>query len=498
LIGVQIHHKSPEQQYGLSEFFELFKTPWEMAVPRAKYEVIIVDNLESAAYGDQIILLQTDHEPEIVEEYKGKIGGKFDFVMGSWNQKPLLQLPSNLFQSVYEMLNFGLAEEEAAEPFIDLIIEEIKKFMAKGSCFVEVLAKPWGVPYSVALTHDVDHLSLREHVKDRVFYGRVRYGLRSVLKNYLGKPLGLTDEWRTWGEVSMQLVNSGIAALRVVFPILKDPWESFDKVIALEDGCGAESSSFYFAQKPGRGIVYNTNSPEYKRITRYVAQCGREVGVHSMDGWDDTSEAALEYANHASNFENTEFGTRVHWLYFGDRTWKNFTKAGFLYDTTFGFNKTVGFRAGTAQVYRPYNAEIWELPLHIQDGALFRRGYLSLRPKQANQRALETMAKSARLEAMCTLLWHVKSLSTEYTTWTETYRALLEQAQQDGAWMSSGLNIVKWFAQRREITFSTNANTLVISTCNQEIGRSFHVRIYSPNGTKDLELKGGNSLELAL
>lgn len=321
-----------------------------------------------------------------------------------------------------------------------------------------------------------------------------------MLKNYLGKPLGMHDEWRTWGEVGMQLVNSAIAAISVLVPGLKDPWESFDRVIETEDKYGAESSSFYFAQKPGRGIVYKTDSPEYKRITSYVTKCGREVGVHTMDGWDNPAEALLEYTSHASNGAHKEFGTRVHWLYFNADTWKNFAEAGFLYDSTFGFNKTIGFRAGTAQVYRPYAVDIFELPLHIQDGALFRRNYLCLKPKEATERALNTMAKSSQVEALCTLLWHVKSLSTEYTTWADTYCALLAQAQMDGAWMSSGKHIVQWFAQRRQITFNRVKSGLRINSAGNgvKLKRSFHVRRYSPAGIEDFELRGGKTLELGL
>ena len=43
-----------------------------------------------------------------------------------------------------------------------------------------------------------------------------------------------------------------------------------------------------------------------------------------------------------------------------------------VYDSTIGYNETVGYRAGTTQPYRPLAASrLLELPLHVMDTALF-------------------------------------------------------------------------------------------------------------------------------
>ena len=55
----------------------------------------------------------------------------------------------------------------------------------------------------------------------------------------------------------------------------------------------------------------------------------------------------------------------MHWLYFDQNSPKTLENAGANYDSTVGYNETVGYRAGTAQGYTYSNAlknssVVWE------------------------------------------------------------------------------------------------------------------------------------------
>ena len=53
--------------------------------------------------------------------------------------------------------------------------------------------------------------------------------------------------------------------------------------------------------------------------------------------------------------------------------------AGATYDSTIGYNETVGYRAGTTQVYKPLEmTRLLELPLHVMDTAMFYPAYRAL------------------------------------------------------------------------------------------------------------------------
>ena len=62
----------------------------------------------------------------------------------------------------------------------------------------------------------------------------------------------------------------------------------------------------------------------------------------------------------------------MHWLYFDSQAPLALEKAGFSYDSTLGYNETIGYRSGTTQVFKHPNTDhLMELPLHIMDTALF-------------------------------------------------------------------------------------------------------------------------------
>ena len=84
----------------------------------------------------------------------------------------------------------------------------------------------------------------------------------------------------------------------------------------------------------------------------------------------------------------SSIGIRMHWLLWDANTPSALERAEFAYDSTFGYNETVGYRAGTSQVFRPFGAQTpLGLALHIQDGALFYPQRLDLSEPEAEKRS---------------------------------------------------------------------------------------------------------------
>ena len=74
----------------------------------------------------------------------------------------------------------------------------------------------------------------------------------------------------------------------------------------------------------------------------------------------------------------------MHWLYWKEASPKVLEDAGFTYDSTFGYNDAIGFRAGTTQPFCPLGAErLLELPLNIQDSAMFYSDRMMLSETEA-------------------------------------------------------------------------------------------------------------------
>ena len=69
------------------------------------------------------------------------------------------------------------------------------------------------------------------------------------------------------------------------------------------------------------------------------------------------------------------------------------------YDSTVGYNETIGYRAGTSQVFKhPDVDHLLELPLHIMDTALFYPSYMNLSDDQAGAAMLP-------LDRECNKIW---------------------------------------------------------------------------------------------
>ena len=103
-----------------------------------------------------------------------------------------------------------------------------------------------------------------------------------------------------------------------------------------------------------------------------IMAAGCEVGLHGIDAWLDSSRGREELEEIRRLTGVSEIGVRMHWLYYDQQSPVALEQAGAAYDSTIGYNETVGYRAGTTQAYKPLPAtRLLELPLHVMDTALF-------------------------------------------------------------------------------------------------------------------------------
>lgn len=145
----------------------------------------------------------------------------------------------------------------------------------------------------------------------------------------------------------------------------------------------------------------------------------------------------------------------MHWLYFNRESPAALEKAGAAYDSTSGYNATVGYRAGTTQAFRPTGANrLLELPLHAMDTAIFYPTHLGLSPREARRVLLQLVENAGRYGGVLTINWHDRSLSPE-RQWDSSYRDLIEMMKSRGAWFATAGQAVSWFRKRRSVVFES-------------------------------------------
>jgi hypothetical protein len=323
--------------------------------------------------------------------------------------------------------------------------------IAAGMPLWEIPPVPPGHQFLACLTHDVDFLGIRRHRLDRTIAGFLLRASAGSLHGFVRGRRSLRQLLRNWAALlSLPLVYAGV---------LPDFWLPFDRYINAD---GEFRSTFFvipFRDRPGRGL---DGQSDPRRSVKYAAQETKpwlsklrsldfEVGVHGIDAWSDLAAAEDERAEIAGLTGEAELGIRMHWLYFDASSFATLDQAGFAYDASVGYNDAVGFRAGTTQVFRPLLAErLLELPLHIQDSALFFAGRMNCAEQEALDLCEGILDWTQGLGGVSTLSWHERSLVPE-RQWDGAYRWLLAQLRQRGAYVGSAREMVSWFSARRSV-----------------------------------------------
>ncbi|MEP7027546.1 MAG: polysaccharide deacetylase family protein [Candidatus Eisenbacteria bacterium] len=227
-------------------------------------------------------------------------------------------------------------------------------------------------------------------------------------------------------------------------------------------------SSFYFcAPRPSERHEYDARYRLGDRVDfegrrgtvaslmARLAGRGFDVGLHgSYLSHRDGPDLARQREQIAAASGRPAEGTRQHFLRFDiARTWRAQEEAGFAYDSTLGYNEAIGFRAGIAAPFAPWDVaagrphRLLELPLTVMDGALFRT--MSLDGPQAAARVRAHLAEVEEAGGLAVLLWHPNGAHERaFPGWWQAWEAALDALSGRGAWVVDGRTIAHWWQER--------------------------------------------------
>ena len=122
-----------------------------------------------------------------------------------------------------------------------------------------------------------------------------------------------------------------------------------------------------------------------------------------------------------------------------------------------------------------------ELPLHIQDGALFYKDRLGLTETSAAAVCRGLMENARTHGGVLTVLWHDRSPAPE-RCWGEFYEHLIGELKAENAWFASAGETVRWFKARRAVKFErteTGSGVLVRGAgVGKPVSPPFTVKFY--------------------
>jgi hypothetical protein len=431
----------------IRELFELFKTPWEFHRPGRSYDVVICGGGVDVRGVSAGVVVDCGAAPTGAASDGGCSAGR-----------AVVRVGYDLFRAVRIALTDGQPIANAGVPSVDLHIARLRDLIlhaAPAVPFVEIPPAPVGYPFIACLTHDLDHPSIRRHAWDHTMVGFLYRALVGSVHDVLRGRGSLRRLLTNWAAaLRLPLVHAGLA---------RDFWADFDRYVAIDAGVPSTFFVIPFAGVPGRTP---DGAAPARRAARYGARdigdrlrqlrdAGCEIGVHGIDAWHDSEQGARERDEVAGITGASELGVRMHWLYGGADAAATLEKAGFAYDSTSGYNETVGYRAGTTQVFKPLDAvRLLELPLHIMDTALFYPRHLDLSPSDALLRVHQIVEHVRRLGGTVTVNWHDRSLAPE-RLWGATYAEILHELTAHQPWFATAGRAVAWFRKRRSVVFES-------------------------------------------
>lgn len=241
----------------------------------------------------------------------------------------------------------------------------------------------------------------------------------------------------------------------------RDPFWSFERIIALEKKYEAKSSFFFFALRKNKG--YSIDDTDVSSLISGLERGGFEVGLHgSFSAADNYEIMRSEKENLDATVENRSYGSRQHGLKWNAGVWQTQSLLELLYDSSVGFVEDAGFRAGFCLPYRPFDLigrtaiNIWELPLIIMDTAVLRADNRGLTFQECLDLIFAYIQTVKKYHGVLTILWHNYSfppagISSDYQRWQEVYEKTLQELNKEGALMSSGRDIINWWIETSKI-----------------------------------------------
>ena len=319
-----------------------------------------------------------------------------------------------------------------------LLVDAAKR---KGLPALQLWPWPDGREHAVVLSHDVDQAEL-----DRPANGLRLLALTLTTREFRGLPRGL--------------LHLGRGLWRALLRRGADPAWRFEQIMELEERAGFRSS-FYFvpmATSAGRDPAYDVSAPRMRDLVARLSAGGWEVGVHgSYRSTGDERQLRRERERLEAILGAPVAGIRQHYLRLRPGAFRAQSAAGYVYDSTVGYADAVGFRAGIACPFHPYELDkakpltLLEIPLTAMDGALF--WHLACSPDGAVERTTALLRASRRQHGLTALLWHQRAGDARrYPGWWEAYEAILERLQQDRrAWVAPAADVARWWLAREQV-----------------------------------------------
>jgi hypothetical protein len=300
-----------------------------------------------------------------------------------------------------------------------------------------VVPPKWdGAEFAVALTHDVDSVRRWTRIGVRGAAARLKADVRA----------------RRAGPAAREATGLALAPVHRFRGT--DPNWRFEQIVEESRRHGATGSTFFVLG--GHSDPHDGPSPEIyerlrPRLVETLAQNGAELGLHGSYAAARDERLLDEEKQRLESLGAQLSGHRYHYLRVDPhRNLEPVADLGLRYDSTLGFPDALGFRAGIARPFHPWDLEIdepldvVELPLAVMDVTLAEPRYLGLSARAAWRLLDPLLDWAAANRAGFAILWHPDRFDPPTSGgWDRLYYGVVDAVHERGGRCMSAAELVE-------------------------------------------------------
>jgi hypothetical protein len=298
-----------------------------------------------------------------------------------------------------------------------------------------------GATFALALTHDVD--SVRRWTRPGL-----RAAAARLKQNALAGRAGATlREARALALAPVHLARG------------TDPYWRFDEIVGETRRHGADGSTFFVLaghRDPHDGAAPEVYEQLRPRLVETLAELGAEVGLHGSYTSAADARVLADEKRRLDELGARLVGQRYHYLRVDPhRNLEAVADLRLRYDSTLGFPDAIGFRAGIARPFHPWDLEpdeplgVVELPLAVMDVTLAEARYGGMSARAAWPHLERLLDWAAANGAGFAVLWHPDRFDPATSAgWDRLYWRLLDGVRERGGRCMSAADLVALWLDR--------------------------------------------------
>jgi len=213
----------------------------------------------------------------------------------------------------------------------------------------------------------------------------------------------------------------------------KDLYDTFDYLMDISDENNLISRFYFIPGMLGETDVrYNITNNFVSETIKKIIDRGHIVGLHgTYDGYNSSEKFTEELERLKKIYPKIKEG-RQHYLRFENpKTWQIWNNNNLQYDSTIGYSKNGGFRAGTCYEYPIFDLmerkklSLIERPLIAMEGAI-KLSYPE--PKQFYKKIIELKNIVKKYNGKFVFLWHNSNINIEeWRVYFSNYKSIIKE-----------------------------------------------------------------------